>query len=117
MNTTDHSDPLPPILVTIMDDALQAGVTVAPEGHVRVMAVNRGEQAHGLLLVRADGGFEVAATVEAIAPGGGGETEVDLRPGRYVLFVDAYLDRAMRAALTVQPVAIYMQRRDEAASA
>lgn len=117
MTSTDNSDPLPPILVTIMDDAVQPDVTVAPAGRVRVMAINRGEQAHGLILVRSDGRFEVAGTVAAIEPGGGGETEVDLRPGRYVFFVDANIDRGMRAEITVQPSETYMQRRDEAASA
>lgn len=120
MTTTDTSDPLPPILVTIMDDALESDVTVAPAGHVRVMVINRGERPHGLVIARAGGeALFVAAEVPEVEPGGGGEAEADLEPGTYVVYANAEGDRArgLRVEITVQPSETYMGRRDQAASA
>lgn len=122
-------DPNPPILITIMDDALEPDVTVAPEGIVHVMVINRGERAHSLVVARVDApleqlpqqdghvrldGIEVAGEVPDVEPGGGGEAEVELRPGTYALFANSAGDyaRGLRVALTVQPAEAYEERRN-----
>ena len=129
MPTVETSrDPNPPILITIMDDALEPDVTVAPQGVVRVMVLNRGERVHGLVVARMDApidqlpqqdghvrldGLGVVGRVADVEPGGAGEAEVEFEPGTYALFANGAGDyaRGLRVALTVQPAQGYEEQR------
>jgi uncharacterized cupredoxin-like copper-binding protein len=117
----DRSDPTPPILVILLDDAIEPDATVAPAGEVRFTVMNRGGQPHTFaveLVAEADepdaptaNAPHTAHRAETVAPGDSADVLVTLAPGRYMLAntgrgASAALADA-RAELTVQPAPTY----------
>lgn len=117
----DRSDPTPPILVMLYDDAIEPDASVAPAGEVRFTVMNRGERPHTFaveLVAEADepkappeAAHPTAYRAEVVAPGGSADVLVTLVPGRYMLAstgegASAALTDA-RAELTVQPAPTY----------
>lgn len=117
----DHSDPTPPILVVLYDDAIEPDASVAPAGEVRFTVMNRGERPHTFaveLVAEADepeappeSAHPTAHRAQSVAPGGSADVLVTLAPGRYMLAntgegASTALADA-RAELTVQPAPTY----------
>src|SRR2546423_1240573 len=93
VETYDDAAEALPILVTVLDAAIEPDVTVAPAGRVRITLMNQGERPHDLVLVRdgharseaAADGSDVAGRVAVTGPGDSAEAVLDLAPGRYRL--------------------------------
>ena len=111
-------DDLPGIEIQLMDTAIEPQVTVAPEGEVRFVAINHGQQPRDLAIVRTDsevealrvengelreGTGEVVATIAGIAAGDSGEAAVRMNEGRYVLVASGPDAARMGTEFTVQP--------------
>lgn len=124
---TTTTEPQPPtaeardVAVTLADDSIRLPAEV-PAGPTRFVATNRGEQAHGLVLVELADGESPAALVAAlaedgatalaaaalvpgpqnVAPGTAQATLVDLEAGTYAAVADV-LGTAMVRPFTVTP--------------
>ncbi|MDA0301062.1 MAG: hypothetical protein O2822_00910 [Chloroflexi bacterium] len=115
----DRSDPTPPILVILYDDAIEPDASVAPAGEVRFTVMNRGERPHTFTLELIAEDDEPAAPpeahptehrAEAVAPGDSADVLVTLAPGRYMLATTgdgAGVLADAQAELTVQPAPTY----------
>jgi hypothetical protein len=114
------TDPARPVEVVLMDDALEADATVAPEGDVRFAVSNRGQHPHDLVIVKTDAALsalplrddrvheellEVAGRVAPLNADGAHDAVFPLTRGRYVVFsnTDGDYQRGLRIELTVQP--------------
>jgi len=102
--STDHSPTAPVVTIRERDFAISSPTLTVPAGEVVLRAVNRGPDAHELIVVRADTpvllplradglgvdeGALKSATAGALEPAGPGavrDLRVRFKPGRYVLF-------------------------------
>ena len=107
----DAADALP-ILVTVLDAAIEPDVTVAPAGKLRITLMNQGARPHDLTIVRdgddgqrgaAAAGHGVACQVAITDPGDSNETVCDLAPGRYLFKSSDVSNAGAPVELTVQP--------------
>jgi hypothetical protein len=92
------------VFIQILEGQVELEQTVAPAGDVRVIAMNRSEEAVGLQISRQEAPDSAVVDLDPIMPGDSGESVVRLEEGDYVVTSLDLQGRALStAALIVQP--------------
>lgn len=92
------------MLIQILEGQVELELTVAPAGDVRVVVMNRGEEAVGLHIGRQEAPDSTVVQLEGILPGDSAESVARLEEGDYIVTATDLQGEALStASLIVQP--------------
>lgn len=104
MTSEEERDGVEPVLIQIMEGQVELELTVAPAGDVRIVAINRGDEATSLHICRQEEPDSTVVHLEEIHPGGSAESVVSLEVGDYIVTATDLQGQPLSTAmLIVQP--------------
>jgi len=104
MTSEEERDGIEAVLIEIMEGQAELELTVAPAGDVRIVAMNRGDEATSLRIGRRGAPDSTVAHLQRIEPGGSAESVARLEAGDYIVSATNVRGDALSATtLIVQP--------------
>ncbi|MGE0228597.1 MAG: hypothetical protein AB7I38_07380 [Dehalococcoidia bacterium] len=85
ITSEEERDGVEVVLIEIVEGQVEVGLTVAPAGDVRLVAMNRGQEAVDLRIATQDGPDSTVVHLREIHPGDSAEAVVDFDAGDYII--------------------------------